>query len=86
MASPPETGVSGDGLSRTTLPSAIAGAITRMPSTSGKFHGVMTPTSPTGSRSDSENRPACPVGSTSPVAREASAAASVSSLTAAPIS
>ena len=86
MASPPLYGVSGDGLTSTALPSARAGAMTRMPRTSGKFHGVMTPTSPSGIRSDNEKRPACPEGSTSPVAREASAAASVSSLAAAEIS
>ena len=51
IARPPEIGVSGDGLSTTAFPSASAGAITRMPSTSGKFHGVITPTTPTGTRS-----------------------------------
>jgi hypothetical protein len=86
MANPPDSGVSGDGLSSTALPSASAGAITRMPRTSGKFHGVITPISPTGIRIDSEKRPAWPVGKTSPVAREASPAASISSLAAAPIS
>ena len=86
MASPPESGVSGDGLISTALPSASAGAITRMPSTSGKFHGVITPTSPTGTRSQMESRPGCVVGTSSPGEREASAAASMSSLVAAAIS
>ena len=86
IARPPLAGVSGDGLSSTAFPSASAGAITRMPRTSGKFHGVMTPTTPTGIRSERENRPAWPDGSTSPTAREASPAASISSLVAAEIS
>ena len=57
-----------------------------MPRISGKFHGVITPTRPMGTRSDTENRPAWLVGSTSPVAREARPAASVSSLAEAAIS
>ena len=48
---PPVIGVSGDGLSTTALPSASAGASTRMPRISGKFHGVSTPTTPRGMRS-----------------------------------
>ena len=47
---PPLIGVSGDGLSTTALPSASAGATTRMPRMSGKFHGVIAPTTPRGMR------------------------------------
>ena len=75
-ASPPDSGVSGDGLISTAFPSVSAGAITRMPSTSGKFHGVITPTSPTATRSQMESRPRCVVGTSSPGGAEASAAAS----------
>ena len=50
MISAPVAGVSGAGLSTTVLPSASAGATTRKPSTTGKFHGVMAATTPTGSR------------------------------------
>src|SRR5512144_282923 len=39
------------GLSTTVFPQASAGAIFQTASISGKFHGVMAPTTPTGSRS-----------------------------------
>ena len=58
MARPPLAGVSGEGLTTTVLPRASAGAMTRMPSTRGKFHGVITATTPTGTRSETEERPA----------------------------
>ena len=44
-------GVSSDGLWMTTLPQASAAAIFHVDMSSGKFHGVITPTTPTGSRS-----------------------------------
>ena len=43
---PPMTGVCGSGFMTTALPSASAGATTRIPSTLGEFHGVMAPTTP----------------------------------------
>ena len=49
----PIRGVISDGLKITPLPAASAGAILRAAIDSGKFQGVMTPTVPTGSRSDS---------------------------------
>ncbi len=45
---PPVTGVSLAGFSTTALPTAMAGAIERLDSWKGKFHGLMTPTTPTG--------------------------------------
>ena len=73
---PPDSGVSGDGLSTTELPSASAGATTRMPSTSGKFQGVIAATTPTGTRSAMLSRVVLCDGRISPAAREVSAAAS----------
>ena len=43
-------GVSGAGLSTTVLPAANAGVIFERFSMNGKFHGVIAPTTPTGSR------------------------------------
>ena len=45
---PPETGVLRSGLRITALPSASAGPIERSASTYGKFQGVITPTTPSG--------------------------------------
>ena len=45
----PISGVIGDGLNTTVLPAASAGPILRLARLSGKFHGVITPTTPTGS-------------------------------------
>ncbi|MNH20253.1 hypothetical protein D3C79_800140 [compost metagenome] len=45
-SSPPHTGVSLAGLTTTALPSAKAGAIERWVRCRGKFHGLMTPTTP----------------------------------------
>ena len=70
------SGVSGAGLSTTVLPSASAGASTRKPSTTGKFHGVIAATTPTGTRWTRLSLPVLWEGSTSAVAREARAAAS----------
>ena len=47
---PPVTGVSDDGLITTALPSASAGATERFDKDIGNFHGLMTPTTPTGWR------------------------------------
>jgi hypothetical protein len=46
----PISGVIGDGLNTTVLPAANAGPILRLARLRGKFHGVITPTTPTGSR------------------------------------
>ena len=50
MSSPPTTAVCTSGLSTTVLPSASAGATERIASSNGKFHGVMIPTTPSGTR------------------------------------
>ena len=68
------------------LPSASAGATTRMPRMSGKFHGVIAPTTPIGTRSAMLTRVGLCDGRISPTAREVSAAASYSSLAAPPTS
>ncbi len=44
-------GVTSDGLATTVLPAASAGAIFQVNRYSGKFHGLMQPTTPSGSRS-----------------------------------
>ena len=44
------SGVSSAGLSTTVLPAASAGAIFQAAIVSGKFHGVMSATTPSGSR------------------------------------
>ena len=49
------SGVTEAGFRTTALPSASAGAIFHMACSSGKFHGVIAPTTPTGSRSVSRN-------------------------------
>ena len=48
----PISGVIGDGLNTTALPAARAGAILRLARLSGKFHGVITATTPTGSSTE----------------------------------
>ena len=48
----PISGVIGDGLNTTVFPAASAGPILRLARLSGKFHGVMTPTTPTGSSTE----------------------------------
>ena len=63
---PPQTGVCGSGLRTTALPRARAGATTRIPSTLGEFHGVMAPTTPTGTRRTIERRPGDTVGTSDP--------------------
>ena len=76
IRSAPVSGVSGAGLRMTVLPSASAGAITRKPSTIGKFQGVIAATTPIGTRWTRLSLPVLWEGSTSAVAREVSAAAS----------
>jgi hypothetical protein len=76
--------VFGSALTTTALPSARAGAIERMPSTSGKFQGRITPTVPIGTRWAIDSLPS--VGITSPRRRGASDAASRHSLIASPTS
>ncbi len=44
------SGVNGDGLITTVLPVRIAGTTCQMAISRGKFHGVMEPTTPSGSR------------------------------------
>ena len=63
---PPATGVCGSGLRTTALPSASAGATTRIPRTLGEFHGVIAPTTPTGTRRIIESRPGWTVGTSEP--------------------
>ena len=63
---PPHTGVCGSGFRITALPRASAGATTRMPRTLGEFHGVMAPTTPTGTRRTIERRSVCADGSSDP--------------------
>jgi hypothetical protein len=53
-----ETGASSAGLCTTAFPQASAGASFQEAMTRGKFHGVIAPTTPTGSRSVYENTPA----------------------------
>ena len=60
------TGVCGSGLRTTALPSASAGATTRIPSTLGEFHGVIAPTTPTGIRRTIDSRPFTADGTSEP--------------------
>ena len=46
-----DSGVISDGFSTTVLPAASAGPIFQLVNISGKFHGTICPTTPTGSRS-----------------------------------
>ena len=48
----PINGVIGDGLNTTAFPAARAGPILRLARFSGKFHGVITATTPTGSSTE----------------------------------
>ena len=45
-----EAGQCSEGLTTTVFPAASAGASFQVSSSSGEFHGVMAPTTPTGSR------------------------------------
>ena len=63
---PPTTGVCGSGLRTTALPSASAGATTRIPSTDGEFHGVIAPMTPAGTRRTIDSRPLTAEGMSEP--------------------
>src|ERR687891_1515405 len=66
VSTPPLTGVLGSALRITAFPSASAGPTERAGSTSGKFHGQITPTTPTGTRRAMLRRPGMAVGSSWP--------------------
>ena len=66
------SGVSSAGLSTTVLPAASAGPIFHEAIVSGKFHGVMSPTTPSGSRTVKPTPPA--TGIVSPSRRSGAAA------------
>jgi len=69
----PINGVIGDGLKTTVLPAASAGPILRLAMLRGKFHGVMTPTTPTGSHTEYTSGVSS-LGKVEPVSRYASPA------------
>ena len=77
--------VVGAGTQTTALPAASAGANSSAPIVYGQFQGLITPTTPSGTRVDSTRRPADTDGGISPASRLASSAAiekySASSLT-----
>ena len=79
MSTPPDTAVCTSGFRTTALPSARAGATARMDRICGKFHGLITPTTPSGTRLAMLCRPASLVGSSWPIGWVGSAAASHSS-------
>ena len=62
------------GLSTTVLPNASAGAAFQSGMATGKFHGVISAQTPSGSRSVNWRAPAAWAGTTSPTARTASPA------------
>jgi hypothetical protein len=62
------------GFSTTVFPNASAGAAFQMGMAAGKFQGVMSPTTPSGSRSVNWSIPSAWAGMTSPFARTASPA------------
>jgi hypothetical protein len=69
-----DNGVSSDGLSTTVQPAAKAGPSLRVTMASGKFHGVMAATTPTGSLSTITRASPLWLGITSPYARLPSSA------------
>ncbi len=69
-----EYGVSDAGLQTTTQPAAKAGPHLRVIMALGKFHGVMAPTTPTGSLVTTMRRPGSGCGMTSPYTRLPSSA------------
>ena len=75
ISTPPLIGVLGSDLRITALPSASAGPTERAGSMTGKFHGQITPTTPTGTRRAMLVRPGISEGSTWPSGCEISAAA-----------
>ena len=76
---PPHTGVWGSGLRTTALPSASAGATTRIPRTLGEFQGVIAPITPAGTRRTMESRPGATDGTSEPYGCEGIVAALSSS-------
>ena len=66
------SGVSSAGLSTTVLPAASAGPIFQEAMVSGKFHGTMSPTTPSGSRTVNPSPP--DTGMVSPSRRSGAAA------------
>lgn len=67
-----DNGVSSAGLITTALPLIRAGAVFRAGMAMGKFHGVMSPTTPSGSRRVVMVVSGRPLGRTSPVAAQPS--------------
>ena len=76
---PPQTGVCGSGFRITALPTASAGATTRIPSTLGEFHGVIAPMTPTGTRRSIDSRPGTTLGTSWPYGWNGIVAAALSS-------
>ncbi len=62
-----ESGASSEGFTTTVHPAASAGPSLYATSSSGKFHGVMAATTPTGSRLPRVSIPGIELGRTSPV-------------------
>ncbi len=69
-----DAGTSSAGLNTIVLPNAMAGAIFQAGIASGKFHGVITPTTPSGSRVTSTSMPGRTESIFSPPTRSASPA------------
>ncbi len=69
-----EAGVRFAGFQTTALPKASAGAIFQAGVATGKFHGLMIATTPTGSRRTSISMPGRTLSARSPCRRRASAA------------
>ena len=69
-----QPGVHCAGLKTTVLPNASAGAIFQAGMAIGKFHGVIRPTTPIGSRVTSTSTPGRTEGSFSPASRSTSPA------------
>ena len=67
--------VVGAGTQTTALPAASAGANSSAPIVYGQFHGLITPTTPSGTRAVITRRPAEVDGGSAPSSRLASAAA-----------
>ncbi len=57
------------------MPSASAGATTRIPSTDGEFHGVIAPMTPAGTRRTIDRRPFTAEGMSEPYACDGMVAA-----------
>ncbi len=70
-----QAAVLGAGTHTTALPAASAGANSSAPIVYGQFHGLITPTTPSGTRAVTTRRPAETDGGAAPSSRRASAAA-----------